>query len=302
VEEENDKVSNENKFNNEGLSETVCIPEKDETMQDKNAEASIVKKEDDVKKGDSAQTTDKVFLSGSDIDILEQPDESDDLDRLIIHHNLFEITSADIRHDSQSETGPNKKIEIQNIGTYKNNIINNYQFKDKFSNTHTDMNTNPQESTEQRASDGVMREGVLKEDMNNILKRLHVLSNLPAGYKLWLKEDEKHVLTFTIDDSYLSRVYRTWDNTQGRERTINAIVDDTNYISQNIASLRSKGKAIVLNALKSAEQGVKNLRQTYAGTKAHEDALDQVLITWAKLTQMYVATSATAPVTAQNGN
>ncbi|AYV77584.1 MAG: hypothetical protein Dasosvirus9_8 [Dasosvirus sp.] len=112
------------------------------------------------------------------------------------------------------------------------------------------------------------------KNFKHIISRFKVLSELKGGYKIWMDNDKQNdTVVFKIDDCYVPFLSRyLWS--QNREKIINVVIEDTNYILQNLNSLDKKRKDTVIFTVGAALNGIRNMKQTYTN---HQQSLDKVI-------------------------
>ena len=125
----------------------------------------------------------------------------------------------------------------------------------------------------------------IQNQFSHIRERLIVLTKLEAGQKIWMSTDPKtNVIKFDIDNnSIFASIYRKWGE-QSRENTINAIIDDTNFIQVNFKYLQGQAIRDMTNLINGSIQGIKNLKFMYSGNNLHEDAFNNIISVLTKLT------------------
>lgn len=175
----------------------------------------------------------------------------------------------------------NKKIESLNSRkSYVNiNSINNNLLDKDIQLVHNKMSDQIQKSEKEKIEETKR----ICDSFNAIIKRFKVLSELQAGYKLWLTiepatADKQEVKKFEIDNTYVQPITRWW-NSQSREPIINTIIDDANYIVENYPKLNDKGQIAVSNAILGALQGLNVVKHTYSQKSEHREALGKVVET-----------------------
>ena len=125
----------------------------------------------------------------------------------------------------------------------------------------------------------------IQNQFSHIRERLIVLTKLEAGQKIWMSTDPKtNVIKFEIDNnSIFAPIYRKWGE-QSRENTINAIIDDTNFIQVNFKYLQGQAIRDMTNLINGSIQGIKNLKFMYSGNNIHDDAFNNIISVLTKLT------------------
>jgi hypothetical protein len=125
----------------------------------------------------------------------------------------------------------------------------------------------------------------IQNQFSHIRERLIVLTKLEAGQKIWMSTDPKtNVIKFEIDNnSIFAPIYRKWGE-QSRENTINAIIDDTNFIQVNFKYLQGQAIRDMTNLINGSIQGIKNLKFMYSGNNIHDEAFNNIISVLTKLT------------------
>jgi hypothetical protein len=166
--------------------------------------------------------------------------------------------------ENNKEIISNKNINIKIIEKIKINDINNKE-------------DNTINMTEKNMTD-------ILRTFTNINSRLEVLAKLEGGYKIWVDVDPiTGNKIFSIDNSYVPSLTR-YLYSQSREKVINTIIDDTNYIQTNFSELNEHTKTVLKYNINAALQGIGNMKQTYSSNSDYTEKLKLVMETLKKYT------------------
>ena len=117
-------------------------------------------------------------------------------------------------------------------------------------------------------------------ELANIIERFKVFNGLKEGDKIWISKNEKGVVTFAIDDSYVPSFSRWWAN-QDRDQLLNQISEDNNTITHNIQFITTSNtynslkRQVLATHMNSCIKGLETMKNIYGDT--HNDQLIELI-------------------------
>jgi len=111
----------------------------------------------------------------------------------------------------------------------------------------------------------------------NILQRIATIATINPGEKLWLDIDLKtNEKKFSIDKSYFPSIIRMIYD-QNHVDILNTIIDDIQYIRNNIYKFKDNEKEILKKKIPLIILGLENMKITYINKKECVIKLDEII-------------------------